>query len=898
MMPETLPATLQEFLEQRMQSVSDAARLIIVLDPGGRLSLDETFTHARRTWQVFRYDENDLAFRKAFRLVNRTLVWVTGRFGANEQAVIDVSSLTGIFRQADEIFDCSLSGALSKLVPNETFPLAPILEHANVISNHLDRIAQGVRALRPHMAKGAALDANTVRALVLAALAPQFEPRTFLFQAATPSQVLQSYVVLAWSEDWDERAQELLRVQARTASQLNLDQVTAWLDAPTDAVARFLYLYRFLARARVPNVVNQVRGLGVLGFDPQPLERGLGTVLHLWEQDAAWRKRVIRQAEATLELTDIRSALGLLDLSTPDKIARAASHAEAPALVYELGALVLRVGLESKQIGKALARWQEHSAARQEFAADETRYARCAQAMTTVLDEAQFIVTRMREPLPESQELTALIQWYTDNKFYDLEYAHARALNATNRFADESHREQAAHLLTLLRKEIRKRLDQADHLLAQPIMQHWNGFLTFQRLSPRVLWDFVINAELVPTTDACLWFIVFDGMRYDTWQRIVKPRLAEKFEINQEHAYLSPLPSWTKIARTALVAGRTPEHFRGYRQQTTLDQEQLASVLFKLKEPERAAKLRFYSRMESDRTTSEFDRARRCAYNLLVFNISDDDLHKQRDNVFALNENVKGAVTRALEFLDGLIKPRDTVVISSDHGFVELDSEDAIPIADETRWAREQDPTKPNPVTFRYIRDAETPDGLEDVFTFEYPGLRDGKFTVPIGRKWFKREGSANTDRYAHGGLSFAEMVVPGAMMQLIQTPRIEFTLEDLPAVLQADEGKSLQLAVRVKNRGNQSGAYELAVKTDTDTAFQTMRGTLNPGESAEHSMTTKPFARLDAGKKSFIQLALKYQGANGKTIKPRQREIPVEIRERRDVVEISFGGLDDLDKI
>lgn len=899
MIEETLPANLIEFLQTRMRDSADAARLLIVIDPGGRLALTETLTQNQRTWQVVRYDENDLAFRKQFNSDARTLVWVTGRFGATEQTTIEVSSIVDVFRQADEIIDCSLTGALGKLVPNETFPLAPTLEHADLIGNHLGAVAQAIPEIRLHLAPRAALDANTVRALVLHALAPRVDIRSFLFQVRAPSTVLRNYVLLAWSEDWDDRGQTLLREQARTASRLDLGELGAWFNAPTVGVARFLYFYRFLTRARVPNVVNQVRGLGVLGFDPEPLEHGLDPVLRLWEQDAAWRKRVIRQAEAGLTFDDIKRAADLVALDDPSLVLEALQFAEAPAFIYELALRLVRVGIAKKHFQSAMQGWRErHPQALQIFDENDTPFVRSAIAISQILDQMGLISTRLSKPLPERKELSDSLNWYVNGGYYDLELAHALAVRALNRLPEDS-RKYVESILKKLRENLRSFLDRADHLLGNQVAENWDGFVSSKQLAPNVLWDFIKTPRVQPTDDACLWFMVFDGMRYDTWQRIVKPRLAERFEIKREQAYLSILPSWTYIARTSLMAGQNPDHWRGYTNKFTDAQWLLTSKLFGLTEQNKEEKLRFYSGMESDRTMENFARHVRYPYNVLVFNISDDNLHKERDNVAALNESVKTQLSNILDFMDGLVRANDLVVVSSDHGFMELDADDGIPIPDESRWQRELTGAR-NPVTYRYIRSEGVPPDMSptDTFTFEYRGLRDGKFTVPIGRKWFKREGTKNADRYAHGGISFAEMVVPGALLKLIETPRFEFTLEGLPWAFEADEGKALPIPVRVRNKGNQAGEYVLSLKADTDPSIQVLRGALNPGESEEHAPIVKPVARRDGVTTRFLQIALSFQGADGKAIKSAPREIPIKVRERRDVVEISFGGLDDLDKM
>lgn len=900
---EPSPKSLRDFFEQRVNRVAEAATLVMVLDPGGRLDLPETFTQRGRMWRVIRYDENDLAFRKVFSRDGRVLVWLTGKHGSDEKTVIAVSSLTDVFRQADEILDCSLTGALGTLVPNETFPLEPVLEHATIISSHLGEIASSVPELHKHLSTGAVLDANSMRALVLHALAPQFQARAFLFRADTASQVLQQYARLAWSADWNAQGQTLLQIQAQRASQIELGELRAWFDVPLDKIARLVYLYRFLSRVPIQNVMNQIRGIGVLGFDPQPLERGMETLLHLWERNREWRTRIIRQAENSLSAEDIRRAADLIPFDSsvgntdPARVADILAQVESPAFLYEIGLRLAHADATYKKLPTLLRRWQEKRPnVLNEFQENDSPHVRAAQALATLLDELSIILARLMQPKIDAARLDELLTWYVDGKFYEMELAHAQAQRAVNRLP-MTERERFEALLRNLRVNIRVELDRADHALGKMIASDWNGFLGSKKLALNVLWDFIKTPNVQPTRDACLWFIVLDGMRYDTWMRVVRPQLTDRFEIKKENAYFSLLPSWTYIARTSLMAGQNPEHWKSFQNRFTAEQAQLAAKLVGLTENDWNQKLRFYSGMESDRTMAQFDKSARYPYNLLVFNLSDDNLHQQRDNVATLNESVQMQLNNVLNFLEGLIQPQDMVIVSSDHGFMEMDEGDGIPIPDEKGWEREMTGLR-NPVTFRYIRSVNVPPNLaqDDVFTFEYHNVRDGKFTVPIGKKWFKRADASNTARYAHGGISFAEMVVPGAMMQLISVPRIEIIFSDLPPEIQADEGKMQRITLRVHNQGNRSGAYEFETRADTDTAAQIQHGTLQPGADAQHTITFKPVVRRGDGTTRYLQLALTYADANA-AAKKITHEIPVRVKTRTDVVEISFGGLDDLDR-
>jgi hypothetical protein len=424
-------------------------------------------------------------------------------------------------------------------------------------------------------------------------------------------------------------------------------------------------------------------------------------------------------------------------------------------------------------------------------------------------------------------------------------------------------------------------------------------YLGHPRLSTHVLWDTVKKRRLAPAPKSCLWIVVFDGMRWDTWARHVKPRLLERFEfVVPEKAYLCLLPSWTGVARTGLLAGKPPAGWRSYEGHYTTDQEQLVSRLLDLPQRTRDRLLRFYSGMESDRQYGQLDPNERLPHNVLIYNLSDDNLHSQRGNLIALNETVDRLLDDVFQVLDNLIRESDTVVVSSDHGFVELVEGDEAIIAEDERWQRYREGGA-HPVRYRYIVGHDLHGDVEGVYQVEYPGSRD-RYAVAVGRRWFKRaDWRGGTDRYAHGGLSFAEMAVPGAALRRITEPRIELAIEAEPDTLELEEGQVATLTVRVINEGNVRAAGHLEVQADTAAEAVTYAVDLSPGGKQEHTYPVEALYRLRSDgtveTTKQVNLKLSYTDLTGKS-RVRRKRVAVEVQPRRDVVEIDFGGLDDLE--
>jgi hypothetical protein len=191
----------------------------------------------------------------------------------------------------------------------------------------------------------------------------------------------------------------------------------------------------------------------------------------------------------------------------------------------------------------------------------------------------------------------------------------------------------------------------------------------------------------------------------------------------------------------------------------------------------------------------------------------------------------------------------------------------------------------------------DRPDGLSstDFFSFDYRQMPEGKFTVPIGRNWFKREDSTQADRYAHGGLSLAEMVVPGAALQLITEKKILLEFETLPAAIDVKEDETTTVSLSISNSGNQPAVFELSSRLMPGQTAQVMRGELAPRERRDISILVVSNVPPSRKATEALQLVLKYTDVSGK---PQivSREVAVNVQKRTDKVEISFGGLEDLD--
>jgi len=894
--------SLYDHFEQQIARLPPQARLALVLDPPGLLGLGETVDVAGRRWTIFRYDGNDLAFRKVFGRHGPDgphLVWVTWPPTSQPSNYpttkpLDLSYLTDVVRHADNILDLSLLGVLKALKPRETWPPEPVTRFEPLLAAHLGTVLAAHTDLRRTLGPGAPLDTHCLRALVLHALHPAIPISDLAFRDPDPRQVLTRYLRLLVQEEWDEEGLALLQDQARLAPGPAAEELAPWFEAPPTGLALYLYLRRLLARQRVANIAAVTRGL--LPFDPGPLEPWVGLGLWLWDDDPAWRESLVVRAEHTLDEAELDEALALLEAESPAALFVALADAEAPAVVYGLGQRLLASVTSAEELGRVALTWARR---RPPLAAwPETRYSRRARGLAVFLDELAFLFDRLTQEMSPPTGLAGLVDWYVERRLYDLEYAGTRADEALRRLPALT--ESLQPLLDKVRATVRKNLDRLDQELAHRLSENWRGYLNHPRLSINVLRDTIIKPRQPVSHESSVWIIVFDGMRYDSWERVVKPRLLERYSLDWERPYLSLLPSWTGFARTGLLSGKRPEGWRSYRDRVTLNQEMLAARLFSLSEAERKRRLRFYSGMESDRTQRQLERDKRFPYNILVFNVSDDNLHAIRGDLVALNATINSLLDGILEALDGLVQPDDTLIVTSDHGFVELEPDQSVTIRDDTRWQRYVE-GGPHPVHYRFIRGVARPAGVadEEALTFEYPNLRDSQFTVAIGRRWFAREGTRHTDRYTHGGLSLAEMVVPGAVLRPILAPLVRLALEGFPRALTVQEGEEAVIAFTLVSSGNRPAHFTLEVGANTAREPLRQAGDLRPGQRLPVSYRFTPIYADGPGEVGTERVTLKaaYKDAEEKRRKL-SRSAAITVEPRKDVVKFSLGGLDQLDEL
>src|SRR5689334_9803126 len=209
----------------------------------------------------------------------------------------------------------------------------------------------------------------------------------------------------------------------------------------------------------------------------------------------------------------------------------------------------------------------------------------------------------------------ALLDWYVQTGQHTLELDVARALHWLEAVGDDAVAQAGQQYLfgsgdeltptpASLKGRVRQRLEVLDCRLADFVRPDTEAFSRRPQSVLRLLKEHL--APVVGSLDADgstgrVWILVFDGMRYDTWEAVVLPLFAESFRVEESKPRFAVLPGSTEVARTSLLAGCLPAEWRGYKGTPTRDESTLAARCLGLSQQDSKTKLRLVTQADSTR---------------------------------------------------------------------------------------------------------------------------------------------------------------------------------------------------------------------------------------------------------------------------------------------------------
>ena len=832
---KTPPELFNEWLSQRPQDTRvavaiDVDRFLADAQVLGRPSVVDP---AGREWHLAVFRGDDLAFRLGARNAaakGRTVIVLTR--GAETEDPIDVSYVADILarNEAGPPLDLSVPAFFRRITPKINCPVKELRRFKADLLARLDHAQAAADKLIQRWGKPDSWGRGQVAAMVLLAHHPDLGLKEIWPDETGPSEFVAHVVCLLVGMPELRPHREIVAQVIREAARDQVQGLVFWADAEPGELAGYLVLRSLAAQVGLQNPSMQLAGLQLFSPELQlsQMELAVLQVIELLRKQGAMWAAVEQVAEAFLTPKRAAKALALLP-------AVAGGEQGAAILLAQTTPAILRQQLLSvlggffvtpSPDGWAWVPSLEHHPLLREDAAltDRARQCRAGLRLLLVLHRLE---QRLSVPVQTFPHADALLDWYVAKRHHLLDLELAWAAHFLAELDDDGSLQQGHEYLFGLEEQcpspeslkgrIVARLDHLNSILASFVRENLEGFGRGARSVRGLLREKIDPKQIAADTlPGRVWVLVFDGMRLDTWEAVVRPLFAESFEIGDAPCF-SLLPSYTEFARTGLLAGGLPGEWKGFKGSATQDEAALFAVSMGLTAQEAKSKLQYVTAADTTKARRKMGLTDQGAalLNVLIYPISDEEAHEFKGDLASFNNTIRAkmlgdksaGIRGILDDLLRRIRPEDIVVLASDHGFMELLQGDAVIV--KGMEANQAGTSLEQAVYWRYVLGFQPTDMPEAV------RVPVGQRTVwvAVGRRWFMREGTKVVPRYSHGGLSLAEMVVPGVVLRRVTEKAARAELLDLPTVLVADEDAVVALPFTVRNSGNVEVSYEVRVE-------------------------------------------------------------------------------------
>jgi hypothetical protein len=822
--------------DARVAIAIDADRL---LSDSGILGRDKIIDKNGREWQLVVFRGDDLAFRLRFRKASAlSPILITLTRGVGTDGSIDVSHITDILARNESggPLDLSLPAFFRRFCPQINLPPLELRRYKDLLLSRLDGVPSAATRIIEKWGRPDDWGRGQIAAMVILAGHAEMTLQD-LWPNETGTVEFFAHALrltLASPELIDDR--EVLLEMIREATRPQVRQYLHWLTVPPEEVAAFLVLRRFAADNNLQNPANQLAGLLIFSTETplaemEPLALQVGAALR--NDNRVW-ERVSLLAEKFLTPRRMQRVMALLpeSESKPERLARAILNPDtAPVILKQyLKSILLRTFKNSaKNLGAWVSELTNHPLVVGPAGGLSPCAGECRSGLLFLL-AVHDVEERLGKALPSFPDSGSLLNWYLEQGHHRLELSFSQTLHNLEAFNNEEVIKAGFQYLLggtsdldpspgSLKGRVRERLDALDRVLGEFVSKDPLEFIQGPRSALRLLRDQLgeeVRGVIEGVSEGRVWILVFDGMRYDTWDTIIQPILGEFFSISGRPFYCV-LPSFTQISRTSFFAGSLAQEWRGFKGTPTKDEAVLVARNLGLTQEEQKTKLRFVTEADTVKARAAMGFADSGAreVNVLIYPIS-DECHDFRGDLAAFNNKIRTeivgdksqGVRGLLDDLLRRVRPEDKVLLTSDHGFIELLSPDALTISLAEAEKAGRNPLED--VRYRFLK-GFCPEGTGKVV--EIPGSSEAYY-VAVGRQWFRREGVTNTPRYDHGGISLAEMVVPGFLLRRVTEKEARVEIAGLStAVLVVEEDGQGELHFNVENAGNVLVEFDIRVQ-------------------------------------------------------------------------------------
>lgn len=869
----------------------DQARVAVAID-GDRFLAEagtlgkEIVTDGRgRAWQMVVFRGDDLSFRLAYRKAQTAehVLIVLAR-SVDGQKKIDVSYISDILaaNEGGPPLDLSVPAVFRRICPKINFPVAELRRYKDALLDRIESVPKAVEKIVERWGRPDDWGRGQVAALVLLANHPDWVLADLWPDETDPAAAVAHGLKVLLSVRADSPELPIIRELLQEAVRQNVREFSFWFDLAPDWVAGYLSIRAFIKDIKLQNPAVQLAGLQIFPIEMplDKLEVLSNKVIAAAKADAKAWSLVERRAENFL--TPMRSEK-IAVLLNAAAIEESISVISSPAILF----LYLRQALLAffaKPAASAFtwsAQLSSHPVLKADSGDEVGLRGKCLAAAKLVLGISKM-EARLTITVPSFAHADDLLDWYVGSGHYRLELEAAQALHDLIGCEDQEITDagqayfsgvdgDVAKSSGSLGLRVRQRLDALDAKLAK----FADSDPAKLAKDPRSILGFLksrLESELAPIlsgdSDGRIWVLIFDGMRYDTWEDIVQPLFGEHFTIVSEPRFCV-LPSYTLYARTSLLAGETASTWAANKSATSRDEAALFAKNLGLAAHEVKEKLRFVTDADTTKTRAilGFSDKNAKPVNVLIYPIS-DECHEYKGDLASFNSKIRRDILGDQEtgirgILDDLLarlRPGDLVYVTSDHGFVELPPDAALVVSQSEITSHQA--TFADAVFYRYAK------RFKPAAMGSTVGVEAGNelHFLCVGRQWLKREGVGTPVRYSHGGVSLSEVVIPAVRMERVTEKFAAIELTGVPKFIPVDEDKDVEFAFSVRNKGNINSKYELLVRTNLGEQLLVHSADLAPAASSSlkcdvhGTFRMKPTGEVDpAGTITAVELRLRH---------------------------------------
>jgi hypothetical protein len=842
-------------VDARLAVALDSDRLMADAGVLGKPTLVDT---TGRTWQMVVYRGDDLACRLRLRKVASAdhILIVLAR-GTQPDAGTDASFIADLLarNEAGPPLNLSVPAFFGRLCPKINFPPAEIRRYKDALLDRLATVPAATAKIIERWGRPDDWGRGQVAALVLLAHHPDMTLNELWPDETDPCEFLAHILRLQLVHPALSKHRSILNEMIEEAARPQVKEHLHWLKLPLAEIAAYLVLRQFATAAGLQNPATQIAGLHILSIETpvDEMEKEAPALLDRVASDIKLWPAIQRQAETFLASKQVQK---VLDLAVPqgmkpaERIAALLQNTLVPVVLHAAlrdAFLTFFADPSTAKTGMlaGLAR-QPVAGGPQDDDSDRSRQCRFGIKSLMSLARAE---SRLAEQMPTFPHADALLEWYLESGCHTLELELSQAFHMVQGFEDTDVTQAGQEYLfggpddvapspESLKGRLATRLDALDAELAGFVRDNPVAFAQGSRSVLPIIHDH-LNGDVERLghgqSAGKVWILVFDGLRFDTWDVVVQPILAEHFEIKGQASFCV-LPSFTQIARTSLLAGCLPSEWKGFKGTPSSDEATLVARNLGLTAQEAKTKLRFVTEADTEKARMMLGFVDQGAtlVNVLVYPVS-DECHEFRGDLAAFNNTIRvtmlgdknQGVRGILDDLLRRIRPEDAVMVVSDHGFIELLGTHAVLVSQAEATANGRDVQAD--VRWRYTM-GFSPERSTDAVQIVAGGE---KYAVAVGRKWFRRETAKVAPRYSHGGLSLAEVVVPGFKLRRVTEKTAQVELDGLPvAGVAVAEDATAEISFTLRNSGNVAASFELRVRTNLGEEVLAQDGKLPPGGS------------------------------------------------------------------